>query len=100
MDICKNKFTYVVWCIQEAYIIFISDNRFVNVEFKPGDLIYGGRYVICIRANATVLHHEFWNEELPDINTCSDGVTVDTYPPVPAEVWLYEKGASYQVCLN
>ena len=71
----------------------------MNVEFEPGDLIHGRRYIICIHANAMVLHHEFWDEELPDISTCSDGVTVDIYPPIPAAVWLYEKSASYQVCI-
>ena len=44
-----------------------------------------------------MLEHEYWKEHLPEISICSDGITVDTTPPSPGNVWLYHKEAVYQV---
>ena len=65
--------------------------------FDAEPLLNGHRYAICIHADSEVLAHEYWNEELPEISTCSDGVTVDTTPPQPGDVWINRKDALYQV---
>ena len=69
----------------------------MNVYFDAEPLNVGHRYAVCIHAEATVLVYEYWKEELPGISVCSDGITVDTTPPSPGNVWLYHKEALYQV---
>ena len=76
----------------------ISDDNYVNAYFEAGALVNGHRYMVCIHAEAMVLEHEYWKEDLPDISACSDGITIDTTPPVPGDVWVYKKEALYQVC--
>ncbi|XP_038071216.1 uncharacterized protein LOC119740085 [Patiria miniata] len=63
-----------------------TDKEFVNV---PGlSLQHGSCYRICIHANRVVLQHETWNQTLPSVSSCSDGVVVDTTPPTPGSVWI------------
>ena len=59
----------------------------------------GSRYHICIYANATTLIHEKWEETLAEVSVCSDGVTVDTEPPIGGHVWVghVETHSYYQV---
>ncbi|XP_053401015.1 uncharacterized protein LOC128557569 [Mercenaria mercenaria] len=57
-------------------------HEYVNVQFREGELTHGRRYIICIHANASKLQHEFWEQDLDEINECSNGVTVDLTPPV------------------
>ncbi|XP_060572684.1 uncharacterized protein LOC132730723, partial [Ruditapes philippinarum] len=61
---------------------------YVNVNFGDGTLVHGYRYIICIHANKTTLHHEFWDQILDELNECSNGVTVDLTPPIPADIWI------------
>lgn len=75
----------------------ISDKNYVNVYFETNPLEHGHRYVICIHADAVLLEHEYWKEPLPEISSCSDGITVDITPPRPGDIWIYNKDALYQV---
>lgn len=76
----------------------LVDKEFINIHFNPGELDHGTRYIICIHANKTELQHEFWSQELEEINECSNGVTVDLTPPVEADVWIgNEKNYLFQV---
>ncbi|XP_060604506.1 uncharacterized protein LOC132757271 [Ruditapes philippinarum] len=65
-----------------------TEHEFVNVEFNSGELAHGSRYIICIHANASKIEHEFWDQELQEIDECSNGITVDLTPPVAADVWI------------
>ncbi|XP_053401094.1 uncharacterized protein LOC123523194 isoform X2 [Mercenaria mercenaria] len=65
-----------------------TDLGYVNIYFEAAELIHGRRYVVCVHANATNLRHELWTQELPEINACSDGVTVDLTPPSTGDVWI------------
>ena len=62
----------------------------------------GTRYHVCVYANATTLQHEKWQEHLPELSVCTNGVTVDTEPPVGGSVWIgsSKEHQSYQVCGN
>ena len=71
----------------------------MNVDRDAEPLNDGHRYAVCIHAEATVLEHEYWKEYLPEISLCSDGITVDTTPPSPGNVWIYHRDAIYQVSL-
>ena len=68
----------------------------MNVEFEPGQLQNGHRYIICMHASATNHKYEYWKEDLEDLSTCSDGITVDTTAPIPGDVWIYRKDTHYQ----
>ncbi|XP_053398434.1 uncharacterized protein LOC128556766 [Mercenaria mercenaria] len=65
-----------------------TEHEFINVDFSPGELTHGSRYIICIHANESKIQHEFWEQELDEIDECSSGVTVDLTPPDTAEVWI------------
>ncbi|XP_060577218.1 uncharacterized protein LOC132734491 [Ruditapes philippinarum] len=65
-----------------------TEHEFVNVEFSPRELAHGRRYIICIHSNASKIEHEFWDQELQEIDECSNGITVDLTPPVAADVWI------------
>ncbi|CAC5422078.1 unnamed protein product [Mytilus coruscus] len=54
----------------------------MNVEFADGELIHGTRYTVCIHADPKVIEYEMWTDELPEVNSCSDGIIVDLTPPV------------------
>ncbi|XP_038050540.1 uncharacterized protein LOC119723761 [Patiria miniata] len=72
-----------------------TDKEFVNVP----DLVlaHGKRYRICIHADEVTLEHELWNEPLPAVSTCSDGVVIDTTPPTPGSVWIgWNRHQAYQ----
>lgn len=89
-----DKISYL---LLKAFTIFISVQNHVNVYFYTEPLLNGHRYAICIHANAAVLKHKDRTESLPEITTCSDGITVDKTPPVTGDVWIYHKGAIHQV---
>ena len=69
-------------------IPFILEHEFVNVHFHSAELTHGSRYIICVQALASNIKHEFWDEELEDIDECSNGITVDLTPPSAADVWI------------
>ncbi|XP_038057739.1 uncharacterized protein LOC119729229 [Patiria miniata] len=72
-----------------------TDKEFVNVP----DLVlhHGKRYRICIHADEVTLEHELWNELLPAVSRCSDGVVIDTTPPTPGSVWIgWDQHQTYQ----
>ncbi|XP_022103276.1 uncharacterized protein LOC110986013 isoform X2 [Acanthaster planci] len=72
-----------------------TDKEFVNVPNLS--LLHGRRYRICIRADEVTLEHELWNEPLPAVSSCSDGVVVDTTPPTPGSVWIgWSQHQNYQ----
>jgi hypothetical protein len=76
----------------------IPEHEFVNVELSSGELEHGRRYIICIHSNASKIEHEFWDQELQEIDECSNGITVDLTPPVAADVWIgNEKEDLFQV---
>ena len=76
-------------CLLHVHILPIySEHEFVNVHFIPGELKHGSRYMFCIHVNASKIEHEFWDEELEEIDECSNGITVDLTPPVTADVWI------------
>ncbi|XP_053398947.1 uncharacterized protein LOC128556937 [Mercenaria mercenaria] len=62
--------------------------EYVNVKFGQEELTHGRRYIICIHANASKLQREFWEQDLGEIDECSNGVTVDLTPPVTTDVWI------------
>ena len=77
----------------------VSDLNYINVYFDAAELIHGYRYVTCVHADATTIAHERWPQELPEINECSDGVTLDLTPPLAGDVWIgNNKDIRYQVC--
>jgi 6-pyruvoyl-tetrahydropterin synthase len=51
-------------------------------------LVHGHRYAVCVHAATTEIQHEKWTEILDEVNSCSDGVTVDLTPPVFGKVWI------------
>ncbi|XP_022103295.1 uncharacterized protein LOC110986023 [Acanthaster planci] len=63
-----------------------TDKEFVNIPDLA--LSHGKRYRICIHADEVTLKHELWEELLPAVSSCSDGVVVDTTPPTPGSVWI------------
>ncbi|XP_060580924.1 uncharacterized protein LOC132737608 [Ruditapes philippinarum] len=65
-----------------------TEQDYVNVNFGADTLVHGYRYIICIHANGTTIHYEFWDQELDELNECSNGVTVDLTPPIPADIWI------------
>ncbi|XP_038050780.1 uncharacterized protein LOC119723938 isoform X2 [Patiria miniata] len=72
-----------------------TDREFVNVPNLV--LAHGMRYRICIHADAVTLEHELWNEPLPAVSSCSDGVVIDTTPPTPGSVWIgWNQHQTYQ----
>ncbi|XP_022088109.1 uncharacterized protein LOC110977889 isoform X2 [Acanthaster planci] len=61
-----------------------TDKEFVNI---PGlSLQHSNRYRVCVHANQVVIEHETWNQTLPSVSSCSDGVVVDTTPPIAGSV--------------
>ncbi|XP_066300263.1 uncharacterized protein [Branchiostoma lanceolatum] len=48
----------------------------------------GKRYMMCVHANETSRQFETWTDTYPEVAACSSGVTVDTSPPVPGDVWI------------
>ncbi|XP_038051300.1 uncharacterized protein LOC119724354 isoform X2 [Patiria miniata] len=72
-----------------------TDKEFVNVPNLV--LEHGMRYRICIHADEMTLEHELWNEQLPAVSSCSDGVVIDTTPPTPGSVWIgWDQHQTYQ----
>ncbi|KAK3083351.1 hypothetical protein FSP39_020593 [Pinctada imbricata] len=76
-----------------------TTNEYINVFFNANEyLVHGERYSICIHANAEVLRLELWDNVLPEISICTDGVMVDLTSPVAGKVWIGNvQGIEYQV---
>ncbi|KAL8561571.1 hypothetical protein ACOMHN_024807 [Nucella lapillus] len=68
----------------------LTSQKYINVEFGTGtprqSLQNGHHYYVCVHAAAETITHEKWVEELPDVTSCSDGVTVDLTPPTAGVV--------------
>ncbi|ESO88616.1 hypothetical protein LOTGIDRAFT_234474 [Lottia gigantea] len=77
-----------------------SDKEYINI--KPPQLLkHGRRYHVCLHADSTTLQHEKWDENLEEINSCSDGITVDLSPPSGGRVWIQtDTNTNYQVSSN
>ncbi|XP_064646780.1 uncharacterized protein LOC135499763 [Lineus longissimus] len=70
-----------------------TEHEFANVELT---LTHGRRYYICVHADAMTKKHEKWTEPLAEVNSCSDGITVDLTAPKPGKVWVgAEKGETF-----
>ena len=79
----------------------ISEHEYINAYFDDVPLLHGNRYMTCIHANKSILHNEFWEQNLEEISACSDGITVDLSPPVSADVWIgNNKDHLFQVSYN
>ena len=55
---------------------------------SKNELVHGKRYLICLNAPRKEIEYEKWTEVLPEVKSCSDGVTVDLTPPKPGRVWI------------
>ncbi|ESO83749.1 hypothetical protein LOTGIDRAFT_168990 [Lottia gigantea] len=77
-----------------------SDKEYINI--KPPQLLkHGRRYHVCLHADSTALQHEKWDEDLEEINSCSDGITIDLSPPSGGRVWIQtDTNTNYQVSSN
>ncbi|XP_078682372.1 uncharacterized protein LOC144916849 [Branchiostoma floridae x Branchiostoma belcheri] len=71
-----------------------TEENFVNVP--DIELLHGRRYHICVHANATVLHFELFDQSLDEVDSCSNGITVDLTPPLPGQVWVNYKDGQFQ----
>ncbi|XP_078682399.1 uncharacterized protein LOC144916875 [Branchiostoma floridae x Branchiostoma belcheri] len=71
-----------------------TEENFVNVP--DIELLHGRRYHICVHANATVLHFELFDQSLDEVDSCSNGITVDRTPPLPGQVWVNHKDGQFQ----
>lgn len=45
-------------------------------------LRHGHRYYICVWSNSTIVQHENFKEELPKLEVCTNGVTIDLKRPL------------------
>ncbi|CAH1259452.1 Hypp2286 [Branchiostoma lanceolatum] len=71
-----------------------TKDNFVNV---PGlGLRHGRRYHLCVHADQTVLQFETFDQTLVEVDTCSNGVTVDLTPPSPGQVWVNRRDQDFQ----
>ncbi|XP_078573997.1 uncharacterized protein LOC144860568 isoform X2 [Branchiostoma floridae x Branchiostoma japonicum] len=68
--------------------------NFVNV--RGLDLQNGQRYFVCVFAEETTLEFEMFEQVAPEVSVCSNGVVVDTEPPVPGEVHAGWGNQNYQ----
>ncbi|XP_035698708.1 uncharacterized protein LOC118431573 [Branchiostoma floridae] len=68
--------------------------NFVNV--RGLDLQNGQRYFVCVFAEETTLEFEKFEQVAPEVSVCSNGVVVDTEPPVPGEVHAGWGNQNYQ----
>ncbi|CAH1258773.1 Hypp2075 [Branchiostoma lanceolatum] len=71
-----------------------TEENFVNVP--DIELFHGRRYYLCVHANATVLHFELFDQPLEEVDSCSNGITVDLTPPLPGQVWVNDKNKQFQ----
>ncbi|KAI0242789.1 hypothetical protein LSAT2_011095 [Lamellibrachia satsuma] len=72
-------------------------DNFVNVHGLS--LNEGQRYHICILANATDLQFEKFTQHLEQNSECSNGIVVDTTPPIAGQVWIgsHQKHWRFQI---
>nr|XP_034301655.1 uncharacterized protein LOC105322112 [Crassostrea gigas] len=74
-----------------------TTSEFININFDPGELVHGERYMVCIHTVYTEIKHEMWTQVLPELNICSDGIMVDLTPPTPGQVWIGNvQGTNFQ----
>ena len=52
------------------------------------ELQHGHRYYFCVWSNATSIEHENFREDLPPIEVCTNGVTIDLRRPLAGCVWV------------
>ncbi|XP_066275498.1 uncharacterized protein [Branchiostoma lanceolatum] len=71
-----------------------TKDNFVNVLGLA--LRHGRRYHICVHADQTVLQFEMFDQTLAEVDTCSNGVTVDLTPPLPGQVWVNRRDQDFQ----
>ena len=73
-----------------APVCLSSAQKYINVEFGGTSslpaLQNGHHYYVCLYAAAESVPYEKWVEELPEVVSCSDGITVDLTPPVAGTV--------------
>lgn len=76
----------------------LSESEYANINFGPGILQHGSRYMVCVHARRVDIQQETWVQSLEEVNTCSDGVVVDLSSPTPGNVWIgHVPGMLYQV---
>eukprot|EP00058_Branchiostoma_floridae_P000533 XP_002586021.1 hypothetical protein BRAFLDRAFT_110187 [Branchiostoma floridae] len=76
----------------------LTKDNFVNI---PGlGLHHGRRYHICIHADRTVLQFETFEQTLAEVDTCSNGITVDLTPPLPGQVWINRREQAFQTSVS
>jgi hypothetical protein len=59
------------------------------------ELQHGHRYYFCVWSNATSIQHENFREDLPPIEVCSNGVTIDLEHPLAGCVWVGNEEMSH-----
>ena len=70
-------------------VLIFSERTFINVQLNASEyLIHGERYAVCVHAARTEIQYEKWTEVIDEVNSCSDGVTVDLTPPMSGKVWI------------
>ncbi|XP_072048762.1 uncharacterized protein [Amphiura filiformis] len=73
-----------------------TEDNFINI--KDLNLSHGKRYIVCIHGVTTTIKHEKWTENVDTISACSDGVVVDTTPPLAGNVWIgWNSDNRYQI---
>ena len=77
-----------------SILYFLLEQNFANIH---AELAQGKRYTVCLHANTTTLVHEEWDEELPELNVCSDGITIDLTSPIPGKIYINGPDVTYQV---
>ncbi|KAJ8312052.1 hypothetical protein KUTeg_009425 [Tegillarca granosa] len=59
---------------------------FKNVQLKDEHIYY-----ICAKSDKTVIQREFFTEEIPAFESCSNGFMVDSSPPKPGDVTIVSR---------
>ncbi|XP_077997650.1 uncharacterized protein LOC144450798 isoform X2 [Glandiceps talaboti] len=71
-----------------------TEDNYVNIDNLQ--LVHGQRYYICIYSNVTRKVYEHTEQLLPELSSCSDGITVDHTPPIAGQVWIGWNKQYYQ----
>ncbi|KAI8509825.1 hypothetical protein Bbelb_122530 [Branchiostoma belcheri] len=71
-----------------------TKDNFVNVQGLH--LQNGQRYFVCVFAEETTLEYEKFQHVAEEVSVCSNGVVVDTEPPVAGEVHVGWGNQNYQ----
>jgi hypothetical protein len=98
---CPSIFLWLPYVLCSLFyfsILYFAAAEYMNAEFVDGVLLHGKQYIVCVHAPEVIMAYEKWSETLPEVSTCSDGVTVDLTAPSPGKVWIgRDIGTSYQV---